>query len=455
MEATLKQGYDTMKSLRSTFALLFIVALFGAYIYFNERGPIADSGAAVLLRIDAQQVNQIVLAQKGSELRLKKEGTMWKVQRDKSNVAVPADETIVQNLLDGLRLIQAPQALSDDPKQRKEFGLEKPSATLQVNDAKIEFGTSPPFDSTKVYARVSNSGKTQVALVSNDLKTAAIRPFPDWRDKTVLPVTSDDVQSVSVKAPAIAATFDKTKAAEEGILSEWKVAKPLSAKAESSTVESLLTQLNNTQSPKFFDDNPKNLSSWGLDKPQAQLELVTKDGSRDLLIGKKTAGGYAAKNSLSPAVFEVPDSLFGLLNRPLRDWRDKKFLQVEAENLQKITVTFRGATKTFAKSGDKWAEEGVKTDNTAQSQKATDETHRAVMDLIFSVQGLEAQDFADSTKSDVFTKPWVKISLDSTSLQVAEKEKLYAQANSEPAVVLPPSAHDSLQKPLDKLFPKK
>ncbi len=63
-----------MKSLRSSLALFIIVALFGAYIYFNERGPIADSGAVVLLRTDPQKITQITLSQDGAPLTLKKEG---------------------------------------------------------------------------------------------------------------------------------------------------------------------------------------------------------------------------------------------------------------------------------------------------------------------------------------------------------------------------------------------
>ncbi len=441
-----------MKSLRSSLALFLIVAIFGAYIYFNERGPIADSGAVVLLRTDPQNVQQITLTQDTGPLTLKKEGAIWKVQRDKSSFAVPADDSAVQNLLKDLQLLQSPQALDDDPKNRKDFGLEKPLASLQMANAKIEFGKEPSFDATKVYARVSADSKTQVALLPDSLKTAAIRPFADWRDKAILRVSADNAKSISVKAPAITANFDKSKAGEESTSSEWQVTNPVNAKADAGIIESLLTQLTNTLAPKFFDDNPKSLKDWGLEKPQAQIAIETADGPRSLLVGKKTAGGYAAKNSLSPAVFEVPESLFGLLNRPLRDWRDKKVLEVETDNLQTVTVTFKGATKTFNQTEKKWREVGAKVDDSATGKEAADAINHAVMDLIFALQGLEAQDFADNQKSDMLNKPWVQIKLDNTSLTIAEKEKLLAQVNRNSLLILPLSARDSLQKPLDKLF---
>ena len=448
-----------MKSLRSSLVLLLVVAVFGAYIYFNERGPIAESGAVVLLRAEPQNVNQISISQNGAApntlLELKKEGDTWKVERDKSTVALPADDIAVQNLLKELQLLQAPQALDDDPKNRKEFGLEKPAASLQINDAKIEFGKEPSFDPTKVYARVStniSSDKSQVALLPVALKTAAIRPFNDWRDKAILRVVADEAQSVSIKAPALTATFDKIKAGEEGATGEWKVSKPVNAKADGNAIESVLAQLTNTMAPKFFDDNPPSLQAWGLEKPQGQIEIVTKKGTRILLLGKRTLSGFAAKNSLSPAVFEVPASLFGLLNRPLRDWRDKKVLEADAEKIQSVAIAFKGAAKTFHKKAGKWLEMGAPLDDSAKGKAAADTINHSVMDLIFAVQGLEAQDFADNQKSDVLNKPWAQIKLDNASLTLADKEKLYAQVSGESLLILPASARESLQKPLDKLF---
>ena len=126
-------------------------------------------------------------------------------------------------------------------------------------------------------------------------------------------------------------------------------------------------------------------------------------------------------------------------------------VEVEPEKVKQVTVTYKGATKTFKKN-EKWVEAGAQVDDSAKGKEAADAVNFAVMDLLFAVQGLEAQDFADNQKSDVFNKSWVTIKFDNNTLQVAEKEKLYAQVNNNSLLILPPSAHDSLQKPLDKLF---
>lgn len=444
-----------MKSLRSTLILLAIVAVFGAYIYFNERGPIAEKDAVVLLRSDPQQVTQISLSQNGAPLTLKKEGVLWKVQRDKSMVAVPADAEAVETFLKELQLVQSAAVLEDNPKNNQEFGLEKPLVSLQFADAKIEFGSAPSFDSTKVYARLSNDGKTQLALLPDTLKTSASKPFADWRDKAALRVKLEDVEAVSMRAPALTANFEKTKDGEEGAANEWNLTRPVEAKADGSTIESLLSQLTGANAAKFFDDNPKSLKEWGLDKPQAQVDIATNNGPLSLHFGKKTAAGYAAKNSLSPAVFEVPASLFGLINRPLREWRDKKVVEFETDKIKQITLTFGGQSKTFEQKDEKWRESAVKVDDSAKGKEASDAAHRALMDLLFAVQSLEAQDFVDNVASPSkygLDKPWLSLKIDDMTLQLGNNGKLYAQTDGSSLFVLSTASKESLQKPLDMLF---
>lgn len=450
-----------MKSLRSTLILLAIVAALGGYIYFNERGPIAESGAAVLLRSDPQQVSQVTLSRQGNVVALKKEGTHWMVSDAKTPRPVLADGEAVKSLLTELQLIQAPSSLPDDAKNRKEFGLEKPDSSVQIGAAKIEFGTAPSFDATKIYARVTNEGKSQVALLPNSLSVNAAKPLADWRDQAALRITLDEAQKVTLNAPMVAASFEKTKAGEDGSPTEWNMTAPASAKADGGTLESLIGQLPITKAVKFIDNDPKSLAAWNLDKPLAQVEITTPEGPRSLLIGKKVGNNYAAKNSMSPAVFELPSSFFSLLNRPPRDWRDKKIVEAEIEKLQQVDATFSGATKTFTKKTDKWSDSSVKSDGSAAAQKAADATNRDLMDLLYAVQGLNAGDFIDKPAAPTtygFDKPWLDLKMDATRLQIGKVgDKYYARTGSGSefkgsVFQLTLGAHIGVQKPLGLLF---
>ncbi len=451
-----------MKSLRSTLILLVVVAALGGYIWFNERGPIAESGATVLLRSDPNTVERVAMQWHGASVELRKNGSRWMAEQPKKAISVPADADAVKTLLNDLQLLQTASVLPDEAAKRKNFGLEKPGSSLGIGGAKIEFGASPSFDSTKVYARITNDGKTQIALLPSSLGTAVAKSFNDWRDKAALRVTLDEAQKITIKAPAISATFEKTKSGEDGKSSEWKITSPVAAEADSSTIEGLIGQLPITKATRFLDDKPQSLAKWQLDKPQAQVEFSTPDGPRSLSLGKSLAAGHAAKNSLSAAVFEVPNSLFGLLNRPLRDWRAKTVVKLDVDNVAEVEIAARGGKKRFAKTDEKWREAGAKVGTTAKEQEAADAAHRAVMDILLVLQALSATGFVDKPAAPAnygFDKPLLDLVIDGTThLQIGTSGgKFYARTGSGAnfagsVFVLPKSAFDALKSPLDTLF---
>src|SRR5690349_7357210 len=120
-----------MKSLQSTLILLMIVGALGAYIWFNERGPIAESGSTVLLRTDPNTLKQVVMDWNGSRVELNKNGAQWMANQTKTKINVPADSESVKTLLNDLQLIQTASALPDDASKRKSYGLEKPASYLE------------------------------------------------------------------------------------------------------------------------------------------------------------------------------------------------------------------------------------------------------------------------------------------------------------------------------------
>ncbi|MDQ3814377.1 MAG: DUF4340 domain-containing protein [Armatimonadota bacterium] len=446
-----------MKSFRSTLILLLLAALVGGYIYYAERGPIAESGSTVLLRTDPNVVSSLRLSQAGGKtVLLQKSGESWTVQQGQTATAVPADPDTVKGLLDQVQLVQSQNVVSNESARLKEYGLDKPQSSLTVTDTKIEFGAKPKFDSSKIYARVAD----QVALLPATLSDAVTKPFNDWRDKAVLRVKLEETSRLALKAPAVTAALEQTKEKTETESSEWKIAQPVDAVADASTVESFINQLSAAQAAKFLEDNPKSPAKWGLDKPQAQVEITTKDGARKLLVGKRLKDGYAAQNTFSPVVFQLPEATFGLINRPLRDWRSKTVLKFEMADLTQVEVTARGTTRTYTKKDDKW-----KAVNATAGD--ADATNQAVLDLLIAAQSLSAQDFIDKSGSPstyAFDKPGVLLKLTSArqpgplTLQLGfPGTKAYARSgtgdNFEPTVyVLPASAKESFKSALDKLF---
>jgi hypothetical protein len=450
-----------MKSLRSTIVLLIIAAAIGGYIYFNERGPVVQQGNVALLRVDPESVDTIHLAAApGKDLTLHRNGDSWQVAQGKAP-AVPGDPDAVKTLLDQLQLVQASEKLPTDAAKLKEYGLDKPHGSLTVNATTIQFGTKPGFDTNHIYALFKDASGTTAALVPAALSDAATKSFDDWRDKALLRIDADKATQVQLQAPAITATFVKEKSAKENETASWSVTQPLRANADAGVVTSFLTALPQTKTTKFLEDSPKSTAKWGLDKPVAVVKVTVDGATRELRVGKKVGSDYAAQNSLSPAVFELPSSTYGLLNRPLRDWRDKDVLKIALDDISQVEITARGATRSFTKSGDKWQAAG----NTSGNAEAQ---HQAVLDALLAVQNLRADDFVAKPGPPAaygLDQPMVQVKLTSSAwsgpktLRLAAKNHhTYAEVSGAELTtpllsVLPASALDGFKTSLDVLFP--
>ncbi|HVF10494.1 MAG TPA: DUF4340 domain-containing protein [Abditibacteriaceae bacterium] len=460
-----------MKAFRSTAILLLIAAVLGAYIYWNERGPAVAPGSTVLARSEPDQVASIRLKQSdGQTLMLQKTGAAWSVQRG-AGPAAPADSDQVRQLLDQLQLVQSSELASNDPKKLKEYGLDKPRSTLTAGDVTIEFGKKLNFDPSKIYARVGD----KVALLPAAWGDVAARPLDAWRDKAVLRVAAEDVKELQIKAPAITATFEKIEATDDTGKS-WKITTPVQAMADLGVMDSFLytvlmtraaaTEGSTRAAPsggvkttRFLADNPTSLAPWGLDKPTAMVRVTTADGSQSLLIGKKVKDGYAAKNSTAPAVFVITEMPFGLINRPLRDWRSKSVLNLDINDLTMVEIAARNAVRSFKKENDKWQPAAGSTPaipNAVVPEPAA--VNGAVLEALVAAQGLNAVDFIDQPG------PPATYGLDKPALSVAGLEigtkngKVYARAatgstQNATVYVLPADTLSKFKRPLDMLFP--
>ena len=472
-----------MKSFRSTLVLLLIVAAVGGYIYVAERGPVAESGSEVLLRTDPNTVTTLSLQKSStSAIQLRKIADNWTLTQNKPAVkegpdmpadpdgsksaadvpanpdairGVPADPDAVENLLKQVQLVQATSVMPADSARLKEFGLDKPQSSLTVQDAKIEFGAKPGSDPGNVYARIGDT----IAVLPATLADSVAKPFGEWRDKAVLRVVLEETSQIVIQAPAVTATLLKTNDKTEDEASEWSILKPVGATADVSAVESFINELASAKTTKFLEDNPRSLERWGLDQPQVEMEVKTKNGTQKLLVGKKLKSGYAAQNSFSQVVFELPDATFALINRPLRAWRSKTVMKFDVADLTRLEVTARGTTRAYTQSDGKW-QPGEKTED-------AETANQAVLDMIIAAQNLSAQDFIDKSAASSaygFDKPGVLLKMTSSSqskpltLQLAfPNDKVYARTATEDTFnatvyVLPQSVKATFKSALDKLF---
>lgn len=424
-----------MKPLRSSLILLLLAVLSGIYLYFNERGTPVSEGAVVLLRAPREGVQRIRFSPANLELR--RQNDTWRVQTARNSA--PADPDAVKTLLDALELVQS-DAPVDNAVNLKPYGLEKPAARLQVDDKVLDFGLSPRFDSSRVYAR---SGE-QVALVPAILEEATRKSFEAWRDRAVLRFDAEKIAAFSLQTPQGSARFRK---ADES----WKLEKP-AARADAEVVNAFLSALASAKIEKWLDENGADAKKWGLEKPLARIGL---DGAR-LEVGARQNGGYAARNSASNAVFLLPDATFALFNRPLRDWRDKTIARFDLNTATRLQIETQGKSKILFKNGSGWnIENGV----------ANPKINAAALDLLSFAAALRARDFIDAPRNLAqygLDKPILRLQIEADApvkLRFGRaKNQLYAQqigdTASQTIFRLSRDALDAIQETLAQLEPK-
>lgn len=452
-----------MKQLYTTLVLFLLLSGIGGWIYFNERGPASQTGSTVLLRLDPQSVSSLVLQTYGGErLEFWKQNGEWQVRRGGVKMlGVPADAQATQSLLTALQLVQSGAVITDaTAAELASYGLDQPRTSLVVGDAKIEFGGKPNFDVNKVYARVSggNGRASQIALLPADLGNYTYKNLGDWRDKSILNFDVKKVTRISLMTPAGKAAFQINEDNQLDDSAAWKITSPVKSLAEAAMIGLFLQQLPQTKTAKFLVDAPSSEALWGLDKPIAKLELATDKGPRTLRVGKQVAGGYAAQNSASPAVFVLPSQLFGIMSRPLKDWRDKSVLKLNTGRLKTMRVQARGKQMQFTQFEGKWSREDGQHDEKYST---------AVMEISFVLQKMAADNFIDQPQADStygLDKPVLSLTLTSeewsgerTVLFGLKNGKTYARVLGHPdyspmVLVLPAGALDGFKVSTNVLF---
>lgn len=466
-----------MKSFASTLVLLVVVAGFGFYLWRNERGPIAESGSTVLLRTESKAVNLVQLGASGKTITLKRaDKDRWTVSQ-KPGVEVAADAEAVDGLLKQLELVQSPSVMNYDAAKAKDYGLDKPASSVTVDNTTLQFGTTSTFDTARVYTRIGD----RVAVLPSALSTAAAKPYTEWRDKTVLHAKPGDTTRLEVKTSDYTARFVKAEKASEEEPDVWKMEQPVATTAEATAIEGLLNDLSTSKGTPpppanpyqpappppapivYLEDKPESLAKWGLDKPLITLRATTNAGEQVLLIGHKTKGGYAAQNSSSPAVFEIPAGSYGLANRPLKDWRSKLVTDFATADLTRLDLSGKGRTLAYTRTADKWqAPSGNRSTNPADAGAL----NQAVLDLLIAVRGLNAQDFIDKPGAPAsygFDQPMLQFKASggktaNLSIQIGSKDgRNYAQVGPNgsyvaPIYVISATGVDEVKKAFDHLL---
>src|SRR5215210_7424032 len=119
-----------MRGLKSTLALVVVLAGLGAYIYFitwkTPPGGAADGKKQekVFASLESDKIEEVrVTSASGDATTVKKEGTAWQLTQP---VAAKADDTEVSGITSALASVEMVRTIDENPSNLNDYGLSNP-----------------------------------------------------------------------------------------------------------------------------------------------------------------------------------------------------------------------------------------------------------------------------------------------------------------------------------------
>jgi hypothetical protein len=405
-----------MRGLRSFLALLVVLIGVGGYAYFVEskRDPLDADKKDKVFTVQADQIDEItVKSESGEQTTLRKSGTEWQLAQP---VTAQPDSAEVSGLTSNLSSLEIGRMIEENPGDLTEYGLAQPRIEVAFKsggkERRLQIGRKTPTG-TDLYAKVAD--EKRVFLIPSYLEGTFNKKTFDLRDKTVLKLDRDKIDRLGITTPEHTVEFMKAG-------SEWQMSAPVKARADFTSVDSLVSRLNTLQMKSIIAPDATNLSEYGLDKPSATIRLGSGSSQAVLLIGRNAGEGIDfAKDQSRPAVFTVDASLATDARKDTGEFRQKDLFDARAFNSTRIEIARGSDTVAFEKSKTK-NKEGQDEEKWRQVAPAARDVDQTKIDnLIAAATGARATGFVDSTAKTGLDKPELTVTIKSDEGKREEK----------------------------------
>ena len=373
-----------MRGLTTTVLLLVVLGGLGGYIYFYEAGrepedPNAKPRAYDQLSSDTIEELEIKNAD-GQTSRAQRTGDNWQLT---APVKAEADAGVVGTVTSNLASLEVQRVVEENATDLKQYGLEPARIDIgfRLRDQK-EMQHLLVGDKTAtggdLYAKRPN--ETRVFLVAAFLDSIFNRTPFDLRDKAILTFERDKVEGVEVTGGSAGLQF-----ARNG--TDWRILKPMAARADYAAAEGVLTRLSSTQMLTVVSEDASDLRMYGLDRPSLSATVTAGSTRATLLLGRKAEdGGFFAKDAARPAVFTVEEALGTDLGKNVTDFRRKDLFDARSFSASRLELRRGSDTLTFEK-----VDAGGKT--TWQNGSKQNVDTATVEDVLTRFSSLQAQAF--------------------------------------------------------------
>jgi hypothetical protein len=325
-----------------------LLVLGGAYIFLKDRIGTTDSGTQYqsnykkLVDIKMDDITRVIVETDEETFVIDKD----KEDKNKWVLTEPADLTKYdESILKAVPLyassLGTDRIIEEDAADLSKYGLDDPvKVTLVIADGSqtvIHIGNMIPGGES-YYMRISDS--MTVSKMDSFTAKKLLITRNGIRNKTLFGVTTDEVTQISMERGG-SKVFESEKSGDN----TWKLTYPIDGNVNSSAIYPMLDAVVNMTAVEFIDENPSDLSKYGLDKPGYVLSFnMTEKGSAKVLFGRESKKGseiYAMIDG-EDVVFTTSLSGFGFLDKPIKEIVEVFAYIVNIQDVSGIDVEMDG-----------------------------------------------------------------------------------------------------------------
>ncbi len=377
-----------------------------AYLFLFElnKPPEEEKKENVFPAIEELKIEEIRLNYPLNPLLIRKEGGSWYFVKDSRKYK--ANSNIISSMIDDLSNMKIDKIISEKPGDIIEFGLKDPRVEVIARTPdkryRLLIGGEAPVGSGAYIQVGDENDENKVLLVDKgEINTVLDHSENDLRDKQVLALNQENIKGMRFKSND--SSFELSM--KDG---EWVAnGTPEFVQIDQDRVSAILTTFLNLKIDGFEDDEPKNLSAYGLSEPSAEIEMFVDGKSIRVLFGdKKENEDYYVKLGSESSVYSVSKFVFVQIPEDVNDIRVRKIIDLDSEKVSGVEITEGETNISLIKKGGDWNFE----DNGSLKANKTQ-----VDEFLEKVENLEVEKFVDDNPKDLtpyeLDKPRIRVTI--------------------------------------------
>lgn len=344
---------------KTTWGLLAVLALLGAYFYFVDQPRERASQAArereetLLGDFEPTRVTEIAAQGAHGSFRLKKgERDRWSVLEPAVDVA---DDGKIRSLLEDLKALKTEKEVAKPGSDLKPFGLDHPAMSLDLGQkvGKLTIGAETPSGEGRYVQKAG--GAVQVV---NGASVAGLLLRPDdVRSKEIVQgFPWDRLRAVEVTG---ASTVKLTRAG-----GRWRLESPVALEADPDAAEAVTEKLRWGRIKRFLSWSPAEI------EPRLSKGLtvsLTADGGTEPTVVRiaELDGAVVGVTQGRSAVYALEKDVLAGLRKTPEQLRRRKPVLTKTWSAEKLEVTARGSSVTYERVEGAWR----RTDTTLKGEE--------------------------------------------------------------------------------------